>query len=50
MKHHRSMGERLGSQRALLGLLQTHPNAEMAEMCGYSMHLNFSDLLVCGAT
>lgn len=42
MKHHRSIGERLGGQRALLGLLQTHPNAalaEMAGMCGYDFLL-----------
>lgn len=38
MKPQRSVLERLSTQRALIGLLQTHPNpalAEMAGMCGY---------------
>jgi 4-hydroxy-2-oxoheptanedioate aldolase len=38
MKSGRSLHERLSTQRALIGLLQTHPNtalAEMGGMCGY---------------
>src|SRR6266496_3653024 len=38
MKPRRSPHERLSTQRALIGLLQTHPNpalAEIAGMCGY---------------
>jgi 4-hydroxy-2-oxoheptanedioate aldolase len=38
MKPRRTLPERLSTQRALIGLLQTHPNpplAEMAGMCGY---------------
>lgn len=38
MKLRRSVYERLSTQRALIGFLQTHPNptlAEMAGMCGY---------------
>lgn len=38
MKSRRTLHERLSTQRALIGFLQTHPNpslAEMAGMCGY---------------
>jgi 2-keto-3-deoxy-L-rhamnonate aldolase RhmA len=53
MKLQRSLQERLSTQRALIGLLQTHPNpalAEMAGMCGYDFlildceHGLFSDM------
>jgi 4-hydroxy-2-oxoheptanedioate aldolase len=42
MINRRSLRERLIGQRALIGLLQTHPNApiaEMAGMCGYDFLL-----------
>ena len=38
MKLRRTLQERLSTQRALVGLLQTHPStalAEMAGICGY---------------
>lgn len=42
MKARRTLQERLATQRALIGLLQAHPNpalAEMAGMCGYDFLL-----------
>jgi 4-hydroxy-2-oxoheptanedioate aldolase len=42
MRQRRSLHDRLSTQSALLGLLQTHPNpalAEMAGMCGYDFLL-----------
>ena len=65
MKSRRSLHERLSTQRALIGLLQTHPNpalTEMAGMCGYDFlildceHGLFSEmdhvqtLQACGST